>query len=48
MMTTETFSSFLDKFSSVGYSSSKNGHHKIIRMRSETKEVLTWLMALEH
>lgn len=47
MMTAEIFSSFLDNFSSVGYSSSKNGHHKIIRMRSETKEVLAWLTALE-
>ena len=48
MMTAEKFSSFLDNFSSVGYSSSKHGHRKIIRMRSESKEVLTWLTALEH
>ena len=48
MMTSETFGRFLDAFASVGYSSSKNGHHKIIRMRSESKEVLNWLAALNH
>lgn len=47
-MTAEIFSSFLDQFATIGRQSSKNGGNKTIRMRSETKEVLSWLMALEH
>lgn len=42
------FETFVDRFCTLGRSSSKNGNKLNIRMKSETKEVLTWLTALEH
>lgn len=47
MMGRSTFEDFIDKFCTVDYSSSKHGHRKMIRMRSESCATLLWLAALE-
>lgn len=47
MMGRSTFEDFIDNFCTVGYSSSKHGHRKIIRMKSESFATLMWLKALE-